>query len=581
MQLPSALSRPVPASAWRLNRLRLSPVTVTGTLVLALVALMVVYPVLLLVVHSFEVGPFGRETHWGLDNWVTALTQTQLLNAIWNTLSLAVTRQVIGLSVAIGLAWLLARTDVPGARWLEFGFWIAVLLPNLTVLVAWIMLFDGYNGLANQLLQTLPFVTGPVFDIYTWWGIVAAHLLSGTIAIGVMLLVPAFRNLDSSLEEASLTAGASSFGTLLRVVVPILAPTILVVAILSTIRALESFEIELVLGAPQKIDVFSTRIFRIATREPPEYGIATALSMAVLLFMLPAIVFQQWYSTRRSFATLGSRFTRRVTRLRRWRWPAFGLLTLLVLLMTVVPVGLVVMGTFMSLFGYFNVAQVWTLRNWQTALSNATFMNSAANTLVLAGGKAIIAMVLFTLIAYIAVRTRYAARGVLDLLAWLPSTLPGIILSLGFLWLFLGTPLLRPLYGTTFALILVTALGSITLGTQITKASLLQLGNELEEASRSSGASWFHTFRYVVVPLVAPTVAVVGVLAFAAGARATGSVALLSTQSNQPLSMLQLTMIGGNQYGPASVVGVVVLLMTVGVALLARLVGLKFDTARS
>jgi ABC-type Fe3+ transport system permease subunit len=74
---------------------------------------------------------------------------------------------------------------------------------------------------------------------------------------------------------------------------------------------------------------------------------------------------------------------------------------------------------------------------------------------------------------------------------------------------------------------------------------------------------------------------VVGVLAFAAGARATGSVALLSTQSNQPLSMLQLTMIGGNQYGPASVVGVVVLLMTVGVALVARLVGLKFDTARS
>ena len=60
--------------------------------------------------------------------------------------------------------------------------------------------------------------------------------------------------------------------------------------------------------------------------------------------------------------------------------------------------------------------------------------------------------------------------------------MPGVILSLGFLWLFLGTPFLRPLYGTTFVLILVTALGSITLGTQITKASLLQLGNELEEA---------------------------------------------------------------------------------------------------
>jgi iron(III) transport system permease protein len=395
-----------------------------------------------------------------------------------------------------------------------------------------------------------------------------------------MLLVPAFRNLDSALEEASLASGAGSLGTLARIVVPILAPTILVVVILSTIRALESFEIELILGAPQKIDVFSTRIYRIAQREPPEYGIATALSMAVLLLMLPAIVFQQWYSTRRTFATVGGKFTRRLIRLRRWRWAAFSLVAGIVTLITVVPTMLVVMGTFMSLFGYFNVAQLWTLRNWQSALGNPTFLNSAANTLLIAGGKALIAMALFTSIAYIAVRTRFAARGALDFLVWLPSTLPGIILSLGFLWLFLGTPLLRPLYGTTFALMLVTALGSVTLGTQITKASLLQLGTELEEVSRSVGASWLHTVRYVVLPLIAPTVAVVGVLAFAAGARATGSVALLSTHSNQPLSILQLTLIGSNQYGPASVVGVIMLLMTVGVAVIARLVGLRFDAAR-
>src|SRR5207302_6428577 len=129
--------------------------------------------------------------------------------------------------------------------------------------------------------------------------------------------------------------------------------------------------------------------------------------------------------------------------------------------------------------------------------------------------KAGLSMLLFTLIAYIVVRTTYAARRLLDLLVWLPSTLPGIVLSLGFLWLFLGTPFLRPLYGTTFLLILVTAVGSLTLGTQITKASLLQLGAEMEEASRVAGASWWHTFRHVVLPLIAPTIAVVGVIAFA------------------------------------------------------------------
>ena len=560
--------------------MRIDVTTIVATLVLGLVALLVVYPVLLLLVHSFEVGPFGRETHWGLENWIRALTEPQLSSAIWNTFALAATRQTLSLVLAIGVAWVLGTTDVPGARWLEFGFWITVFLPNLTVLVAWIMLFDGYNGVVNQLLQRLPFVSGPVFDIYSWWGIVAAHLLSGTVAVSVMLLTPAFRNLDSAFEEASLTCGASSLGTLVRIIIPILAPALLIVTILSTIRALESFETELILGAPHKLDVFSTRIFRIAQREPPEYGIATAVSMGVLLIMLPAILFQQWYSTRRSFATVSGKFTRRLTRLRHWRWPLFGVVLLMVLVMTVVPIALVLMGTFMSLFGYFNVAQVWTLRHWQVALSNPTFLNATANTLIIATGKAALAMVVFTGIAYIAVRTRYAARGLLDLLVWLPSTLPGIILGLGFLWLFLGTPFLRPLYGTTFVLVLVTALGSVTLGTQITKTSLLQLGNELEEASRSVGGSWLYTFRHIVLPLIAPTVAVVGVLAFASGARATGSIALLSTQSNQPLSMLQLTLLGSNQYGPASVVGVLLLLMTVGVAVVARWAGLRFDPAR-
>jgi iron(III) transport system permease protein len=550
------------------------------TLVLGLVGLLVVYPVVLLLINSFWVGPFGRETHFGIDNWVAAVTEPALVGAIWNTISLAVTRQVISLSLAICVAWLIARTDLPWAHWLEFGFWVVVFLPSLTVLVAWILLFDSFNGIVNQLLRMLPFVTGPVFDIYSWWGIVAAHLLSGTVAVQVMLLAPAFRNLDASLEEASLASGASSLSTLLRIVVPILGPAILVVTILSTIRALESFEMELILGAPTRLDVFSTRIFRIAQREPPEFGIATALSMAVLGLMLPAIIFQQWYSTHRSHVTVSGKFSRRLTPLGRWRGAVFALVLGLVLVMTVLPVSMVIMGTFMTRFGYFTIAEPWTLKHWQLAFTNQGIINATVNTLIVAGGKALICMSAFTLLAYIIVRTQYGGRKLLDALVWLPSTLPGIILSLGFLWMFLGTPFLRPLYGSTFVLVLVTALASITLGTQITKASLLQLGHELEEASWASGASWWHTFRRVVLPLIAPTVAVVGVLMFATGARATGSIALLTNSSNQPLSMLQLSLLSTNQYGTASVVGVLLLFMTVGVALVARFAGLRLEASR-
>jgi iron(III) transport system permease protein len=556
-------------------RVALSLGAVLCTVVLAIVAFLVVYPVLLLIIHSFEVGPFGRPTTWGVENWVRAFTQPDLAAALWNTVSLAVTRQAIALVVAVPICWLIARTDLPGRNWLEFGFWVCVFLPQLTVTLGWIMVFDNHNGLANQLVEKLPWVEKGPFDIFTWWGIVATHLLSGAIAIKVMLLTPAFRNLDASLEEASLASGASSMATLFRVVVPLVAPALLVITILSTIRAMEAFETELILGAPAQLDVFSTKIYRIATREPPEYGVATAMSMVILAMVLPLILFQQRFISRRSHATISGKFRGHIQPLGAWRWPLFGIIFTIVCIMTILPVALVITGTFMNLFGYFTIATPWTMKHWMSVLSNPTFTNALWNTVIIAGGTAILGMVVFTIIAYIIVRTKYAARGTLDMFVWVPSTVPGIILGLGFLWLFLGTPFLRPLYGTTWLLILVTALGSITLGTQLVKSTLVQLGSELEEASWASGASWRYTLRRVVLPLIAPAIAVIGVVAFSAAARTTGTIALLATNANQPLSMLQLNLMADNNYGAASVVGVFLLVLTVGVALVARTLGLK------
>jgi iron(III) transport system permease protein len=549
--------------------------TVLCTMVLALVAFLVVYPVILLIIHSFEVGPFGRPTTWGIENWIRAFTQPDLAGALWNTISLALTRQALAIVFAIPICWIIARTDLPGRNWLEFGFWVCVFLPQLTVTLGWIMVFDSHNGLANQLLEKLPFVEKGPFDIFTWWGIVMTHLLSGSIAIKVMLLTPAFRNLDASLEEASLASGASTTATLFRVVVPLVAPALLVVTILSTIRAMEAFETELILGAPAQLDVFSTKIYRIATREPPEYGVATALSMVILALVLPLILFQQRYISRRSHATLSGKYRGHLQPLGRWRWPIFGVIFAIVFVMTILPVALVIIGTFMNLFGYFTIASPWTMKHWTTVLSNPTFINGLWNTLIIAGGTALVGMVAFTIIAYIIVRTRYAARATLDFFVWLPSTVPGMILGLGFLWLFLGTPILRPLYGTTWILVLVTALGSITLGTQLVKSTLVQLGAELEEASWAAGASWRYTLRRIVLPLIAPAIAVIGVVAFSAAARTTGTIALLATHTNQPLSMLQLNLMADNNYGAASVVGVFLLLLTIGVALVARTLGLK------
>jgi iron(III) transport system permease protein len=564
----------VGSAARERRRVRLSVVAVIGTLVLLLVGLLVVYPVVLLFFNSFQVGQFGTPTHFGLDNWTAALRSPKVLETLKNTFTLSVARQGIAIVIGVLVAWVLARTDLPGRNWLEFAFWVAVFLPTLTVTLGWIMVFDSFNGLANQLWKFVFGVQGP-FNIFSWWGIVWVHLVTGTIPLKVMLLTPAFRNMDATLEEASRAAGASTWGTLRRVVLPIITPTIVVVLLLGTIRSFEAFEIELVLGYEANIDVYSTLIYRQATSTPPQYGLATALGMLILAIVLPCIVWQQRYNARHSVATVTGKFRNQPQRLGRWRWPLFGVIGGMVLIMTLLPVVLVVLGTFMSVFGMFNVREPWTLKSWQTVLNDSNFLNALWNSVVIAGATAILAMVGFGCIAYIIVRTRFFARSALDFLVWLPSSLPGIVMGLGYLYLFLGTPFLRPIYGTTFILVLVAALGSITLTTQVLKTNLRQLGAELEEASATSGGDWWHTLRHIIVPLMAPSLAVVGVLAFSAAARATSHVALLATHNNQPLSILQLNLLSDNNFEAASVIGVFILVMTVGVAVVARLFGLR------
>ncbi len=544
-------------------------------LLLIVFAFLILYPIFLLLVFSFLTSQIGSGTEWGLDNWFAILHEPQIQKAIVNTLLLTMAKQAIAFLIGIPIAWLIARTNLPGRNWLEFGFWISFFLPILPVTMGWVMLMDGQSGLLNQLLMKLPFVNGPVFEIFSWWGIVFAHLAGGTIAAKIMLLTPAFRNMDSSLEEAAYATGANHLQTFFRVIFPVMAPAVLMVVLLTTIRSLESFEVELFLGGPTNIDVYSTLIYRFIQSEQPEYGIATVLSILVLIVLVPFILLHQWLSLKDNHTTVTGKFKSTIKDLGSWRWPLFGLIAFLLIFTTVVPVVLTVLGSVMKLFGQFSISNPFTLTHWKKAFDNSLFMSSFANTLIIGISAALLGMFLFSVIAYVSVKTKFKGRKSLDYLTWLPSTIPGIVLGLGVFWVFLTTPGIKMLYGTHLILILAIIMACITLSVQTVKSNMVQLGNELEEAGRACGASWLYTFRKVILPLVAPAVAVVGLYIFAAAARTASLVALLQTADTKPLSMLQLDYLGGGSFELGSVIGVVILFLTIGVAFIARIFGLK------
>jgi iron(III) transport system permease protein len=557
----------------RLKRQRWSLGTFVCFGLMLVLAAFVIYPVFLLIRDAFVVtGPGGVETT-GVRNWIEVWSEPGLVRSVVNTFNRAAVTTVVSLPIAILLAWLATRTDLPGKRLIIICAWVAFFMPTLPVVLGWILLLDPQYGLLNTLMMDLFGLTAGPFNIYSFWGIIFAHLMTKAIAIKFIFLVPAFRNISSALEEASCISGASRFYTIRHIVVPVLAPAIVITTVISLINSLESFEIELVLGTSWNFHVFSTKIYQLMRDDPPAIGMATVLGVSVLLSMLPLIGFQRWFSARRNYATLNSAFKSDPARLQGARWPIFAGVAVFALCLTVVPMVFLVLGTFMKAFGYFNLPQPYTLKHWQLVLHDSQFIGATLNTLKLGLGASLIGCCLGAAIAYVCVRTKFRYRAVIDVLTWLPASIPGIILGLGLLSMFLRVPIFTPLYGTVGVLIVAVLFASLTTGVQLIKSNLVQLGADLEEASALTGGSWFYTFRRVVLPLVGGVLVTVAILTFASATRNIANIAMLVTNENQPLAMLQLGFMADGIFESAAIVGVITTLISCGVAALAFLVG--------
>ena len=541
-------------------------------LLIVVVAFLVVTPLFLMILNSFQTARPGQPIVWGLEGWGKAFSTPGIVKAMTNTFTLAITRQAIALLIGAFFAWLVARTDIPMKGTLEFFFWLSFFLPALPETMGWILLLDPKYGLLNQGLMSLG-LSQPLFNIYSFWGIVWAHM-GGTVSVKVMLLAPAFRNLDAALEEASKISGASGRHTFFHIIIPVMMPAILVTTILGLIRSLEAFEIELLLGTPIGLQVYSTKIHELVTWEPPQFAPAMALSTVFLGVLLLMVALQRRYIANRNYETITGRgFSIRPTPLGRWRYPAFALVLFFAVVVTLVPTALLLVGTFMKLFGFFNISEPWTLENWRATLNDPILLRSLWNTLAIGLGSGLVGVFFFSVIAYVIVKTRYAGRWLLDFLSWLPWSIPGILLGVALLWTFLQTKIFLPIYGTIYILMIAMVIKSMPFGTQMIKSVLIQLGSDLEEASKVCGGTWIHTFRRVILPLTMPALITVGLVGFISAARDISTVVLLGSGKSRTLSLLMLDFAAGAEFEKATVVAVIIVALVVGAALIARGLG--------
>jgi iron(III) transport system permease protein len=573
MKSPTAVAAPSN------SRFPLRSIRVAEFSLLAFLAIAMGLPLLFLFAGSFNLAPPGKGVVYGLDNWIRAFSDPGTLSALWMSFVLSVVRLIPAMILSVVFAWLIARTDMPGGKVLESFCWIAYFVPDFPLILAWILLLDPNFGFLNTMAKNIPFVDGPLFNPYSFWGIVWVHTSTGGIWFKVMLLVPVFRRLGATLEEAARVSGANTITMLRRITLPVLAPMILAVSVLSFIRGLQSFNTELLLGTPAGIYVYSTRIYDYLQREPRAYGEATALG-SVFLLVLAILLFFYWKylgANKKFTVVTGQGYSTLRVKLGKWKYVALGGCLLYIAVMMVLPLVFLVVGSFMRRYGFFHIASPFTLNHWKNLLADPIFLLALKNSLIIAFTTALGGVLLYSAVAYLVVSRRTVVGPLLESLCWIPHVLPGILLSLSVLWLFLATPLRFIFYGTVWGIALALILADSPVATQAFKAGFLQLGADLEEAARVSGASWWATYRRILLPLLAPIATAVGLMNFGSALTSISTPVLLYSHQSRPLAILLLEYSFTGELERAAALGLLITAIIGSMMIIGRKFGLQLS----
>jgi iron(III) transport system permease protein len=571
--LPPA-ERPAPPR-WRLSRMR--PGTIALIVLTAICAWFVLVPVSALFYTAFaEDTPYGPGA-FTLQNFVNAYSDRHIYVLFWNSLVFAAGTSVLTFALGLLVAWVVERTDAPGRELWHSLALMSFALPGLLTTMAWMLTLSPNIGWLNALIKE---TLGPawVLNIYTMGGMIWA-LGSHYFPLAYLLLAPSLRALDLRMEEASQMSGARSWQTLARVTLPLMRPAILSTVLLLFIRGIESYEVPRLIGSPARIDVFTTDIQRAIAGTSVQFGLASALSLTLLVICLLAVwLYSRATRNAEAFATITGKGYKPVPiPLGRWRWPV----ALLVAFMFVLTLGLPLLTlVWQSLFKSVSIpfmpaAEAPTLANYDYILTYPIFLNAVKTSLLLGAMAATFVVALTFVSAWIAHRGGSKMAWLLDALAFSPIAVPSVIVGASVLFAYLMMPWI-PIYNTIWILLVAYITLYMPYGMRFAASGITQVHKELEEAAGMAGAGAHQIFGRVLIPLLAPVMVSAWLYIFVLAVRELGSSVFLIGPGTHVLGTIALTMWEeGGSYGAISALGVVQILPLLGIVALLRWVEKK------
>lgn len=531
---------------------------------------------------------FAEDTPMGpgdftLQNFIDVLTSPHLGELFAATMVFAIGTAALTFLMGAFVAWVVERTDAPGREWFHRLALLTFAIPGLLTTMAWILIASPNVGWLNKLLESMFGLESAPFNIYSMGGMIWA-LSSHYFPLAYLLMGPAFRVLDTRMEEAAVMSGAGRFQVARRVTFPLLRPAIYSTILLLFIRGIESFEVPRLLGMPARIFVFTTEIQTATSNVPPQFGLAGAYGVLLLLLCIAGVYFYRRV-TRNSdaFATItGKGYKPTQVELRGWRVPVtlaaafLFLISLGLPLFTLVWQSMFANVTFPSLAAIGNMS----LKNYDLILHYPIFLGAVKNSLLLGAMAATIVVGFTFIMAWLSHRAATKHGWMLDMLAFAPIAIPSVIVGASILFAYLMIPI--GVYNTIWILLIAYITINLPYGMRFASSGIIQIHRELEEVAATSGAGLLQTFRRVLAPLLTPVLLAAWLYIFVLAVRELSASIFLSGPGTHVLGTISLTMWEeGGSFGAVCALGIIQIIPLVFVVTLMRWVENRMGAMRS
>lgn len=491
------------------------PFSLISLILIAFLGYTIVLPMWEIIVRTLhdQMAP----NNYSLAMWKEVLTsdisQALLYKPIFHTFNVGIVVSILSLILGTGLAWLVTRTDIKFKKTISFMLILPYMLPSWFNAFVWLIVFKNDRiGGSTGLLEYIFKVSPPDWLAYGFLPIVLS-LTTHYYIFAFLLVAAALSSVKGDIEEAAEILGASKWKIVTKITFPLVIPAIIAAFILIISKTIGSFGVPAVLGLPVRYYTLSTMIYNsIGTGQQ---GQGFILSLILITIAVIIIYCNQKIMKKRNYQTIsGKGSAEKLTKLGRWSLPVNVFIWLFVFMASVFPILLLGFQTLMLKDGVFSFDNL-TLHYWigqadaqinhgvSGILVNERIWDALKNTLIIALIASAVAAFIGLIIGYVTTRNkRSLSASVIDQLSFLPILVPSIALSAIYLSMFSAPQWFLPsLYGTLAILILITVVSELPFTTRAGASSMIQIGNELEEAGVVAGASWITRFRRILLPL--------------------------------------------------------------------------------